>query len=193
MLPGQYLAPDEWPITLKDHIIAAQSGPKAMQRIAIPTEFGQPSGPPRVLVDGFLSSTGRSAWGTPGAMVMDKRGLFFADRYNGTVWRLSAKPSVKDTPQPEVEKVAQEAAKEVDKSALDPAKLPPSQRPLLIGSGIKGSQIGDASLLGPASQLETGSTIIDAYEKAEAEAAALKEKDVKKDEKPPQKTYRSKR
>jgi len=170
-------------------VIAAQSGPKAMQLIAVPTEFGQPSGPPRILVDGFLSSTGRSAWGKPGAMVMDKRGLFFADRYNGTVWRLSAKPSVKETPKPEIKKVTQE----IDKPTLNPAKLPPSQRPLLIGSGIKGSQISDASLLGPASQLETGSTIIDAYEKAEAEAAALKEKEAEKDEKPPQKKYRSKR
>jgi len=175
MLPGQYSAPDDWPSSLKDHIIAAQSGPEAMQLIAIPTEFGQVSGPPRVLVEGFLGSTGRSAWGEPGAMVMDKRGLFFADSYNGSIWRLSPKPKTND-PQPAIEKLVEDTSTATEK----PEKLPPSQRPLLKGSGITGSQIGDASTMGEASQLKTGSTIIEAYEKAKAEELALKEKEDKK-------------
>lgn len=172
-LPGQHQAPANWPPALKEAIIASQTGPKAMQLIAIPTEFGQPSGAPRVLVEGFLSGSGRSAWGEPGPIVMDKRGLFFADTHNGTIWRLSAKPKI-DTPKVIITKTN-------DDKKLADAK--PEKSPLLIGSGITGSQIGVASQLGSASQLETGSTIIDAYEKAqkeaeeEAEALAAKKQD----------------
>ena len=175
ILPGQYTPPNDWPASLKDHIIAAQLGPKAMQLIAIPTEFGQVSGPPRTLVEGFLGSTGRSAWGAPGAMVMDKRGLFFADSYNGSIWRLSPAPKA-TPPKPEIKKLAEDTPKQTE----TPKKLPPSQRPLLKGSGIIGSQIGELSRLQSASQLETGSTIIEAYEKAKAEELALKEKEEKK-------------
>ena len=176
-LPGQFTPPAHWPASMKDVIIASQIGPKAMRLIAIPTEFGQPTGQARVLVDGYLSGSGRSAWGTPGAIVMDARGVFFADSYNGVVWRLSASPK-KETPKPVISK-----PKEVEKIV----ETKPKKSPLLIGSGIKGSQIGEASNLGPASQLETGSTIIDAYEKAEEEKAALEEKEK------PSKKPRSKR
>ena len=176
-LPGQFTPPAHWPASMKDVIIASQIGPKAMRLIAIPTEFGQPTGKARVLVDGYLSGSGRSAWGQPGAIVMDARGVFFADSYNGAVWRLSASPK-KKAPKPVISK-----PKAVEKIV----ETKPKKSPLLIGSGIKGSQIGEASNLGPASQLETGSTIIDAYEKAEEEKAALEEKEK------PSKKSRSKR
>lgn len=180
-LPGQFTAPANWPAAMKDAIIASQIGPKAMRLIAVPTEFGQPAGEARVLVDGYLSGSGRSAWGQPGAIVMDARGVFFADSYNGTVWRLSAMPK-KEEPKP-----AQTQLKEIEKIV----ETKPKKSPLLIGSGIKGSQIGEASNLGPASQLKTGSTIIDAYEKAEAEAQA--EKEALKEKEKPSKKSRSKR
>ena len=175
MLPGQYEAPQDWPIALNDHIIASQSGPNAMQVIAVPTKFGQPSAAPRILVDGFLSSTGRSAWGEPGALVMDKRGLFFADRYNGMIWRLSPAPNLSPTIKEDIKVASDDTAN----TPAEPAYVPPSQRPLLKGSGITGSQIEDASRMGEASQLKTGSTIIEAYEKAEAEAAELAKKEGK--------------
>ena len=180
-LPGQYTTPANWPRDLKESIIASQTGPNSMQLIVIPTEFGQPSQAPRVLVEGFLSGSGRSAWGQPGAIVMDKRGLFFADTHNGTLWHLSVKPKI------EPPKVVVDTPKKIEKTVETKSK----KSPLLVGSGIKGSQIGEASQIGAASQLKTGSTLIDAYEKEQAEAEALKaaEEDAKK----PSKKSRSKR
>ena len=83
---------------------------------------------------------------------------------------------IRDRPKPEIKKLAEDTPKQTE----TPKKLPPSQRPLLKGSGIIGSQIGELSRLESASQLETGSTIIEAYEKAKAEELALKEKEEKK-------------
>ena len=173
ILPGQYGLPGDWPARLGGHILAAQTGHGAMRIIAIPTEFGQPQGSARVLVDGFLSASQRSAWGAPGAMISDKRGLFFADPHNGTLWRLAPKPkapvkiTIVDTKDVELPK----------KEAPTPAV---SQSSLLKGSGLTGSRLGEASRLGAASQI-TGSTIIEAYDKAKAQeeeekAAAKAEK-----------------
>lgn len=142
-----------------------------MRLIVVPTEFGQPAGEPRVLVDGFLSRSGRTAWGEPGAIVMDKRGLFFADKHNGTIWRLYGAP--KDTPKPEAKIIVVEDLPET-------VATPPIRPPLLIGSGIKGSQLGEASLLESASNLKTGSTIVEDYDKPKAEANALAEKENRK-------------
>ena len=180
ILPGQYESPKDWPPALKGHIIASQLGPKAHQLIAIPTEFGVPSGAPRILLEGFVNSTGRSAWGTPGAMIMDKRGLFFADKYNGTIWRLF--PKGKPTP------VTAETTKVVE-DIPETRVATPTKSPLLIGSGITGSQIESLSQIESASQLETGSTLLDEYEKAEAEAAKA-EKEAQ-EQKKSKKTYRS--
>ena len=189
MLPGQYESPKDWPQTLKGHIIASQLGPRAHQLIAIPTEFGVPSGAPRVLLEGFMNSVGRSAWGTPGAMVMDPRGLFFADKYNGTIWRLSPKekpaPETPDTP--ETTKVVED----IPETRPEIHAATPTKSPLLIGSGIKGSQIENLSQIESASQLEIGSTLLDEYEKAEAEAARAEKEALEK--KKSKKTYRSSR
>ncbi len=164
LLPGQYDVPVQWPSLLKDHIIAGQTGAGAMRLIAIPTQFGQPSGPARVLVDGFLSSTGRNAWGAPGAMVSDSRGLFFADPHNGTIWRLAPRP-------PKPIKITIVDTKDVI-APQAPAPLAAQDSGLLIGSGITGSQIGAASQISSATQLTVGSTLVQAYEKAQAEKEA---------------------
>lgn len=170
-LPGQYETAKHWPSELSGTIIASQTGADTMRLIVVPTEFGQPAGEPRVLVDGFLSRSGRTAWGEPGAIVMDKRGLFFADKHNGTIWRLYGAP--KDTPKPEAKIIVVEDLPET-------VATPPIRPPLLIGSGIKGSQLGEASLLESASNLKTGSTIVEDYDKAKAEANALAEKENRK-------------
>ena len=168
-LPGQYTAPEDWPAKLKDHIIATQIGPDAMRLIAIPTEFGQVSGTPRVLADGFIIQSGRSAWGEPGAMLMDKRGLFFADKENGTLWRLSPKP-----------RPAQPAPKI---TIVDTASLPASIRKepnlantgaLKIESSIQGTQIDASSTIIKPSSIEYGSKLIKDYDEKKAQEATEK-------------------
>ena len=159
-LPGQYETPQDWPVNLQDHIIASQSGPGAMRLIAIPTEFGQANGKPRVLVEGFLARSGRSAWGKPSAIVMDRRGLFFADKENGTLWRLSPAPK----PKPKI-------------TIVDTASLPvlPSKEPdlapkgaLKIESSIKGTQIDASSTIIKPSSIEYGSKLIKDYDEKKA-------------------------
>lgn len=159
-LPGQYEAPNNWPAGLKEHIIAAQTGPNAMRLIAIPTEFGQVNGTPRVLVDGFLAQSGRSAWGEPEAMLMDERGLFFADKENGTLWRLSPKA----LPAPKITIV--------DTASLPaPVKTEPDLTPkgaLKIESSIKGVQINANSAIVKPSSIEYGSKLIKDYDEKKA-------------------------
>lgn len=172
-LPGQYQTPRNWPAQLNDHIIASHQGPRAMQIIAIPTEFGQISGAPRVLVDGFLTLSGYSAWGRPGAMLMDERGLFFADGHNGTVWRLSPKPR----PQPKI-------------TIVDTADLPPRPEgepklaagPKAIGieSSIKGTQIDAKSSIVQPSSIIYGSKLIKDYDEKKAAEDAAKDEDTPK-------------
>jgi len=159
-LPGQYETPNNWLSNLQDHVIASQIGPGAMRLITIPTEFGQVSGAPRVLVEGFLTQSGRSAWGKPGAMLMDERGLFFADEENGTLWRLS--PA--QLPQPKI-------------TIVDTASLPasPNAEPdfatkgaLKIESSIKGVQVDASSTIIKPSSIEYGSKLIKDYDQKKA-------------------------
>ena len=165
-LPGQYEAPLNWPAKLQDHIIAAQTGPSAMRLVAIPTEFGKPNGNARVLVEGFLTRSGRNAWGEPGALIMDQRGLFFADKQNGRLWRLSATPPA----EPKI-------------TIIDTASLPktPSKAPSLnpkgalkIESSIKGTQIDASSTIVKPSSIDYGSKIIKDYDEKKAQEDAEK-------------------
>jgi len=172
ILPGQYDTPPKWPAQLNDHIIAAQTGPGAMRLIAIPTEFGQINETPRILAEGFLAQSGRSAWGKPGAMLMDRRGLFFADAENGNLWRLSPTPA----PQPKI-------------TIVDTASLPiaPSKEPnlastgaLKIESSIKGTQIDASSTIIKPSSIEYGSKLIKDYDEQKALEEAEKTEEIKK-------------
>ena len=172
ILPGQYDTPPKWSAQLNDHIIAAQAGPGAMRLIAIPTEFGQINGEPRILVEGFLVRSGYSAWGKPGAMLMDRRGLFFTDKENGTLWRLSPTP----TPQPKI-------------TIVDTASLPiaPSKEPnlaskgaLKIESSIKGTQIDASSTIIKPSSIEYGSKLIKDYDEQKALEEEEKTEEIKK-------------
>lgn len=165
-LPGQFKKPRHWPERLKGHIIAAQSGVGAMRLITIPTEFGTPSGTARILVDGFLVQSGRSAWGEPGAIVIDARGLFFADIENGNLWHLSSAPKM----QPKI-------------TIVDTDSLPANIRPepslaskgaLKIESSITGTQIDTKSSIIKPSSIEYGSKLIKDYNEIKALEAAEK-------------------
>jgi len=159
-LPGQYETPQDWPAHLSDHIIASHLGPKAMQLIAIPTEFGQISGSARVVVEGFLTRSGRNAWGRPGPIVMDERGLFFADTHNGTIWRLSPAPKA----QSEITRV--ETSSVLPKPSPEPNLA--SKGALKIGSSIKGTQIDASSTIIKPSSIEYGSKLIKDYDEKKA-------------------------
>lgn len=74
---------------------------KGRRIIAFKSAFGRPDGQPVSVMEGFLANHGRSAWGEPGAMAWDERGLFVADRQNGIIWRLSQlKPKIRIVEKP---------------------------------------------------------------------------------------------
>ncbi len=116
-----------------------KTDPWAMTVAAIPTRFGQASSDGvETFAKGFKDMRGRSAWGRPGAMLLDQRGLFLADSWSGSVWRIAAAPlPVKAAPK--------KAAKTVDQPVTKPlpkAQLRPSGSSITTGSTIEmGSSI----------------------------------------------------
>lgn len=59
--------------------------------IFVPFAKGMPSGPPRVVLSGFLSPDGK-AWGRPVGVAFDKSGaLLVADDVGNTIWRVAKK------------------------------------------------------------------------------------------------------
>ena len=105
-------------------------------------------------------------------MLMDRRGLFFADAENGNLWRLSPTPA----PQPKI-------------TIVDTASLPiaPSKEPnlastgaLKIESSIKGTQIDASSTIIKPSSIEYGSKLIKDYDEQKALEEAEKTEEIKK-------------
>jgi len=176
LLQDKNRSPENWPHWLDNHILAAQSGPGTYRLLAIPTQFGQVSDSPVILVDGFLSPSGRSAWGKPGAMLMDERGLFFADEWRGSIWRLSVKP-------PDTVKIVKEPVKAPLKPLQAVEKSGPQSA---LGSRLnQGSQIGEnATTIRAASTIDTGSTIIKQHEENRAKAEKKKAQDKEDNKKP---------
>lgn len=91
---------------------------------------------------------------------MDKRGLFLADKENGTIWRLSPTPQA----QPKI-------------TIVDTASLPAALRAeptldpkgaLKIESSIKGTQIDTSSTIIKPSNIEYGSKLIKDYDEKKA-------------------------
>jgi len=136
-------------------IIATQTGPSAMQLIAIPTEFGH------ILVEGFRTRTGRSAWGKPGPLIMDSRGLFFADSHNGTLYKLTLKPA----PQPKITIVDTDSLPQEIRAKPD---LTP--KTIAIESTIQGTQIDTKSTITAPSSIIYGSQLIKDYDAKKAAA-----------------------
>lgn len=82
-LAGQFL------ITQDQTRQSRRGGKTTRNVVSIASTFGQPDGKPVPVVDGFMANYGRAAWGRPGSMVWDSRGLFLADKQNGLIWRIS--------------------------------------------------------------------------------------------------------
>ena len=153
LLPAYSGTVKNWPGRLDNHIIAAQAGPGAMRLLAIPTEFGQTADQAFVLVDGFMTRSGRNAWGRPGAMVMDQRGLFFLDKWNGSIWHLSGRKS------PITKTIVPLKSKNERPEKIAKSEETPKASPLLQGSGIT-----TASQIGTASTITVGSVLKKDYE-----------------------------
>ncbi len=82
-LTGKFL------LTLRQDHYGVKSDYMGRQIVALNSSFGQPDGKPTTIIGGFLANHGRTAWGEPGPMVWDERGLFMADTQSGTIWRVS--------------------------------------------------------------------------------------------------------
>ena len=166
LLPSEDMIwPAGWPSGMKDYILALQ-GPTAQRAretssggnniAALPTQFGAPTAELSVLVGGFMSRDGTSAWAAPSAFLVDSRGLFYADRIGGALWRVS----VDNRPAPKQRAKIGKAppAMPVQKPSLKPNETP----------AMTGSMIGEASSLGPASTLKVGSLLKQEHDEKEA-------------------------
>ncbi len=162
---------DPW----SDHVFVAQGGIARMSKgssgglnvVTLPTAFGQPSTQMTVFMDGFVSSSGRLAWGRPGAMAIDSRGMFVADTHGGMVWKISASESPK-TPILDIkiyapdDAVVETAMKDLERRSEERAENPKSKNKFDIGILPRGSQIETAS------SIAVGSTILERWEAEQA-------------------------
>lgn len=163
--------PADWPAAMKDYILAIQ-GPTLGRMgetnsggnnvIALPTQFGAPLSNLSVLAGGFMSRDGQSAWAAPSALLIDKRGLFFAERLGGTLWRVS----VDNRPPPKPRKRISEPLPDLP---VQKPSLKHNETPAMVGS-----MIGESSLLGEASTLQVGSYLKKAHDEKEAAELAAK-------------------
>lgn len=173
VLPGQYIDQNEALIPYQDHILAAQGGAlqwntpaqEGLNVLTIPTRFGRAVQGTEVLASGFAASSGRSAWGQPGAMVMDERGLFIADRWSGSIWLVTGAPLI---PEPVI--AIPEALLDEEVKQVPTEKDPHAANP-------QGSLILKGSMIEKGTLLEQGSTI---PEDEDSEDGESKFKDKKK-------------
>lgn len=155
-LRGLALFPPDsnWSEALPNHLIVSRQSHDGFDIIAVPTNFGQAASKGEVLLNGFLSSSGRTAWGAPSALIFDQKGLIFSDSFNGDLYRLTFSKPQEHTPSAKA--VIPRDQGMVEKSGNDLAS-----NNLL--TTITGSQIDSASSLDAGSNIKVGSTIIRDY------------------------------
>jgi hypothetical protein len=150
----------KWPLAYSQHAIISKHSADGYAVLALPAAMSTVETKGDVLLSGFLSTSGRSAWGRPGALSFDKHGLLIADDYNGDLYRLRAIPSIKAEIEPQLSpENTNESLTTSDKHDL----------PSTLLSTITGSQIDKASGIDSATTLETGSTILRDYKPLEIE------------------------
>jgi hypothetical protein len=99
-------------------------------------------------------------------MVTDARGLFFADKENGSLWHLSPTPKM----QPKITVVDTDS---LPANIRSEPSLPPKGA-LKIESSIKGTRIDTKSSIIKPSSIEYGSKLIKDYDEKKALEAAEK-------------------
>ena len=184
ILPGQYTSNADGFETWAEHMIVALGHTQRQgtmthgsQVKTIPTKFGNTNGLPKPFVSGFTASGNRTAWGKPGAMWMDARGLFLADSWSGTLWRISAN----------LPKVIEKKPESVPEEITEPTPETPKSTALPLIDGIDqtpAATLKTGSQIESASRLKVGSTIVEKWEadKKAKEDAKKKEKDTKSKE-----------
>jgi glucose/arabinose dehydrogenase len=145
----------DWSEALPNHVILSRQSSHGFDIVATPTNFGQATSKAEVLLNGFLSSSGRTAWGAPSALVFDTKGLILSDSFNGDLYRLRYAKTLKEITNPE-----SSMAEEPQTSEKPASDLPPSS----LLSKVTGSQIESASSLDAGSNIAVGSTIVRDYE-----------------------------
>lgn len=147
----------DWPLLFTNHVMASRMSPDGYDVLALPAALGQIETRARIVFSGFMSSSGRSVWGEPGPLLMDKYGLLVTDSKNGDIYRL--KPSPKAPKPPEEQSIL---ASSSNQSAETPRRTDPPE--MQVSTIREGSQIGSVSTLSRGSNLDVGSTIIRDYE-----------------------------
>jgi len=153
------LGSSEWPAALDTHVVVSRLSRDGYDVLALPAGLGQIESKGKTLFSGFLTSSGRSAWGVPGALYFDKKGLIVADSKNGDLYRLNAAPALGEDETETLNTPSDSQMVETDTSETS------TEPPKMQVSTIKeGSQIGAVSTLDRGSSLDVGSTIIRDYE-----------------------------
>lgn len=161
LIPGQFLETAEILEPWQDNILvsAGKAAPGHSQSagdmtvLSVPTRFGKPLDDTTVFARGFAASNQRSAWGFPGQMIMDSRGLFIVDKWSRTLWLVSAAP-----PKPAEDKADKAPADTAEPKNEGPAKTE-KDKGQFWGSSIKaGSTIPYGSTI-EGSKIKTGSSI----------------------------------
>lgn len=152
------LGSSEWPAALDTHVIVSRLSRDGYDVLALPAGLGQIESEGESLFSGFLSSSGRAAWGVPGALYFDEKGLIVADSKNGDLYRLNAAPALGED---ESETLITSSDNQIAETDISETSTEP---PKMQVSTIKeGSQIGAVSTLDRGSSLDVGSTIIRDY------------------------------
>ena len=121
-VPYSANTPADWPASIRDHVYISRVNPTTVA--ALPTSLGTVMPRGRNIFTGFQS--GRTAWGSPGALHMDRRGLFVADPFNGDLWLIRPMPKTQtDTSDDRVN-----AAIDKFKAATQKAETPLKRNPL---------------------------------------------------------------
>lgn len=149
-----------WSKKLPNNLIVSRQSPQGFDVLALPTNFGQAQAEGTRLLSGFLSTSGRTAWGAPSAIIFDQKGLVIADSFNGDLYRLSLTPKADDTLADEVETPSQERLSQTKINDVPPSALL---------STITGSQIGTSSSINSGSNIKVGSSIVRDYKPVETD------------------------
>lgn len=152
-LPGQFPNMPSFMEAWNDHIFASQGGLKrpgighsgGFNVLAVPTRFGQPSDGVEKFADGFTGRSGRAAWGEPGAVLIDERGMFITDKWGGNIWLIRKAPPVPENiAMMDSESLVKENEPETD--PLPRAEIQPRGSSIAVGSKIEfGSSITTGS------------------------------------------------
>lgn len=145
--------------------------------LSVKANLGAPETMADVILSGFLTSSGRTAWGKPAHLLFDRHGLLIADQHNGDIYRLKAKPL---TPK---DKNELQGTSEGHSEAIADEDLLNTTEDWEV-STITGSQIGTLSNIGSASSLTTGSSIIQNYKSLAEEYSEQEKEKTDKDKSP---------